>query len=89
LQDGVVTAVLDLLRTADGEVLAASLVPGAGETCFLLAHGFSGSSDKPAATRELGFELWLEPGFAHAETGASPALVDRLGVHLPALLERA
>ena len=34
-------------------------------------------------------ELWLEPGFAHAETGASPDLVDRLGAHLSVLLERA
>ena len=34
-------------------------------------------------------ELWLEEGFAHAESAASPALVDRLGAHLPVLLERA
>ena len=45
------TALLDLLRTADGEVLAASLVPGAGSTCVVLAHGFSGSSAKPAVRR--------------------------------------
>lgn len=34
-------------------------------------------------------ELWVEPGFAHAESGASSELVRRLGAHLPALLERA
>ena len=34
-------------------------------------------------------ELWVEPGFAHAESGATPELVDRLGAHLSALLERA
>jgi pimeloyl-ACP methyl ester carboxylesterase len=34
-------------------------------------------------------ELWLEPGFAHAETGASPELLDRLGRHLPVLLSRS
>lgn len=45
------TAVLDLLRTADGEVLAAGLVRGAGDTCVVLAHGFSGSSAKPAVRR--------------------------------------
>jgi len=33
-------------------------------------------------------ELWLEEGFAHAESGASPELVDRLGGHLPVLLGR-
>ena len=27
-------------------------------------------------------ELWIEPGFAHAESGAGPALVDRLGARL-------
>jgi pimeloyl-ACP methyl ester carboxylesterase len=34
-------------------------------------------------------ELWLEPGFAHAETAATPELLDRLGRHLPVLLARA
>ena len=37
------TAVLDVLRTADGERLAAELLPGPGTTCVVLAHGFSGS----------------------------------------------
>lgn len=33
-------------------------------------------------------ELWLVPGFAHAESGATPELLDRIGRHLPALLGR-
>ena len=33
-------------------------------------------------------ELWLEEGFAHAETAATPELLDRLGGHLRALLDR-
>jgi pimeloyl-ACP methyl ester carboxylesterase len=31
-------------------------------------------------------ELWLVPGFAHAESGVTPELLDRIGRHLPALL---
>jgi pimeloyl-ACP methyl ester carboxylesterase len=34
-------------------------------------------------------ELWLVEGFGHAESGASPELLDRIGAHLPALLDRA
>lgn len=30
-------------------------------------------------------ELWIEPGFAHAESGATPELLDRLGARLVAL----
>lgn len=33
-------------------------------------------------------ELWLVPGFAHAESGATPELLDRIGRHLPVLLAR-
>jgi len=33
-------------------------------------------------------ELWLVPGFAHAESGATPELLDRIGRHLPVLLGR-
>ncbi|HVF20253.1 MAG TPA: alpha/beta fold hydrolase [Mycobacteriales bacterium] len=33
-------------------------------------------------------ELWIVPGFGHAESAATPALVDRIGRHLPALLAR-
>lgn len=29
-------------------------------------------------------ELWIEPGFAHAESGATPDLLDRLGARLAA-----
>ena len=32
-----------------------------------------------------GAELWLEPGFAHAETAATPELLDRIGARLAAL----
>jgi pimeloyl-ACP methyl ester carboxylesterase len=34
-------------------------------------------------------ELWLVEGFGHAESAASPELLDRIGAHLPALLARA
>jgi pimeloyl-ACP methyl ester carboxylesterase len=33
-------------------------------------------------------ELWVVEGFAHAETGASPELLDRIGRHLPELVAR-
>jgi pimeloyl-ACP methyl ester carboxylesterase len=33
-------------------------------------------------------ELWLEEGFAHAESGASPELLDRIGSHLTVLVSR-
>ena len=33
-------------------------------------------------------ELWIVPGFAHAESGATPALLDRIGGYLPGLLAR-
>ncbi|HEU5034389.1 MAG TPA: alpha/beta fold hydrolase [Mycobacteriales bacterium] len=33
-------------------------------------------------------ELWLVEGFGHAETAATPELLDRIGAHLPALLAR-
>lgn len=34
-------------------------------------------------------ELWLVEGMGHAENGASPELLDRIGRHLPRLLARA
>jgi pimeloyl-ACP methyl ester carboxylesterase len=34
-------------------------------------------------------ELWVIEGMGHAEVGATAALVDRIGAHLPALLARA
>jgi fermentation-respiration switch protein FrsA (DUF1100 family) len=33
-------------------------------------------------------ELWLIPGFGHAESAATPELLDRLGAHLPELVAR-
>jgi pimeloyl-ACP methyl ester carboxylesterase len=33
-------------------------------------------------------ELWLVEGFGHAESAASPELLDRIGAHLPVLLDR-
>jgi pimeloyl-ACP methyl ester carboxylesterase len=42
---------MERLRTADGERLVASLLPGPGDVCVVLAHGFSGSSAKPALRR--------------------------------------
>lgn len=39
------------LLTADGERLRTRLLPGPGRTCVVLAHGFSGSLDKPALRR--------------------------------------
>jgi pimeloyl-ACP methyl ester carboxylesterase len=40
-----------------------------------------------AAAREPK-ELWLLPGFGHAESAATPELLDRLGAHLPELVAR-
>jgi pimeloyl-ACP methyl ester carboxylesterase len=34
-------------------------------------------------------ELWLLEGFGHAESGATPEILDRIGAHLPALADRA
>lgn len=33
-------------------------------------------------------ELWLIEGFGHAEAAAQPELLDRIGAHLPVLLDR-
>jgi pimeloyl-ACP methyl ester carboxylesterase len=33
-------------------------------------------------------ELWLIEGFGHAESGATPELLDRIGAHLPVLVSR-
>lgn len=43
-----------LLRTADGEQLVTELLPGPGEGCVVLAHGFSGSLATPALRRVAG-----------------------------------
>src|SRR4051812_234201 len=42
---------VDRLRTADGQLLRARWYDGPGSTGVVLAHGFSGSIDKPAARR--------------------------------------
>lgn len=34
-------------------------------------------------------ELWLIEGFGHAESAATPELLDRIGAHLPALVAQA
>jgi pimeloyl-ACP methyl ester carboxylesterase len=34
-------------------------------------------------------ELWLVEGFGHAESGASPELLERIGAHLRVLLDRS
>jgi pimeloyl-ACP methyl ester carboxylesterase len=41
-----------------------------------------------AAAREPK-ELWLVEGFGHAESAATPELLDRIGAHLPALVAQA
>ena len=62
---------------------------------LLLVHGDRDGYFPVAHAHELAraaaepVELWLEEGFAHAESGASPELVDRLGAHLAVLLARA
>lgn len=33
-------------------------------------------------------EMWLLPGFGHAESAATPEILDRIGSHLPVLLAR-
>lgn len=33
-------------------------------------------------------ELWLVEGFGHAESAATPDLLDRIGAHLPVLVSR-
>jgi pimeloyl-ACP methyl ester carboxylesterase len=48
---GAVSSVLERLRTADGERLHGTLLPGPGETCLVLAHGFGVSSDRRAVRR--------------------------------------
>jgi fermentation-respiration switch protein FrsA (DUF1100 family) len=33
-------------------------------------------------------ELWIVEGFGHAESAATPDLLDRIGAHLPTLVAR-
>lgn len=60
------------------------LVHGDRDTYFPVEH----PEALYAAAREPK-ELWLLEGFGHAETAATPELLDRIGRHLPVLLERS
>lgn len=59
------------------------LVHGDRDSYFPLEHphALASAAGEPC-------ELWLERGFAHAETAATDDLLDRLGRHLPVLLGR-
>ena len=87
-----------LLRTrvdaAGWEVPPASPLDVVGRVAplpLLVVHGDRDAFfplDHPRALRDAArgpAELWLEPGFGHAETAASPELLDRLGRRLVAL----
>jgi pimeloyl-ACP methyl ester carboxylesterase len=62
-------------------------------TPLLLIHGDRDSYfplDHPQALRQAAgepTELWLLPGMGHAESAATPQLLDRIGRHLPTLLD--
>lgn len=53
------------------------VVHGDRDGYFPVAH-----AEALAAAAGAEAELWVEPGFAHAESGAGPELLDRLGAHL-------
>jgi pimeloyl-ACP methyl ester carboxylesterase len=57
------------------------LVHGDRDTYFTLEHprALYAAANEPK-------ELWLVPGFGHAESGVSDGLLDRIGAHLPTLL---
>ncbi len=61
---------------------------------LLLVHGDSDHYfpvEHPNALFEAAAEpkeLWLLEGFGHAESAATPEVVDRIGAHLPALIAR-
>ncbi len=63
-------------------------------TPLLVVHGDSDAYfplDHPHALYAAAHEpkeLWVIEGMGHAEVAATPELVDRIGAHLPALLER-
>jgi len=60
------------------------VVHGDRDSYFSLEHpqALVAAAGEPA-------ELWVVPGFAHAESGATPELVDRIGRHLRVLLSRS
>jgi len=60
------------------------LVHGDRDSYFTLEHQHAliSAAGEPA-------ELWLVPGFAHAESGATPELLDRIGRHLRTLVDQA
>lgn len=60
------------------------LVHGDRDSYFTLEHprALYAAANEPK-------ELWLIPGFGHAESGATEELFDRIGAHLPALLDAA
>jgi pimeloyl-ACP methyl ester carboxylesterase len=60
------------------------LVHGDRDSYFTLEH----PNALYAAARDPK-ELWLVPGFAHAESGATPELLDRIGGHLRTMLAPA
>jgi pimeloyl-ACP methyl ester carboxylesterase len=63
-------------------------------TPLLLVHGDADHYfpvEHPEALFEAAAEpkeLWLLPGYGHAEAAATPELLDRIGAHLPALVAR-
>ena len=59
------------------------VVHGDRDTYFSLEHPRA-----LAAAAGASAELWLVPGFAHAESAATPDLVDRIGQHLRVLVAR-
>ena len=68
-------------------------VVGAIEVPLLLVHGdrdhyFGLDHARALHAAAPGSELWEVEGFGHAEAAVDDALLDRLGRHLPALLDR-
>ena len=59
------------------------IVHGDRDSYFTLEHprALYAAANEPV-------ELWVVPGFAHAESGATPELIDRIGTYLPELLCR-
>lgn len=79
--DGAAPAPLDVVGALDRPLL---LVHGTADHYFGLEHAHA-----LHARAGSGAELWVEPGFGHAEDAASPDLLARLAAHLPSLLRRS